>query len=81
MISQSDILALSFDGLRVVIENLFLIDSYILACKKAGIACGQRVENGITMHDFRRTFKTNMLKAGIDKVYRDIIVGHSCYLY
>lgn len=29
------------------------------------------------MRDFRRTFKTNMLKAGIDKIYRDKIVGHS----
>ena len=29
------------------------------------------------MQDFRRTFKTNMLKAGVDKVYRDTIVGHS----
>jgi hypothetical protein len=29
------------------------------------------------MKDFRRTFKTNMLKAGVDRVYRDKIVGHS----
>jgi integrase len=29
------------------------------------------------MHDMRRTLKTNMLNAGIDKVYRDKILGHS----
>ena len=29
------------------------------------------------MHDTRRTVKTNMLIAGIDKVYRDKILGHS----
>ena len=29
------------------------------------------------MHDYRRTVKTNMLNAGVDRVYRDIILGHS----
>ena len=29
------------------------------------------------MHDFRRTVKTNMLEAGVDKTYRDLILGHS----
>lgn len=29
------------------------------------------------MHDIRRTVKTNMLKAGVKKVYRDLILGHS----
>jgi len=33
--------------------------------------------NGITFHDIRRTVKTNMLIAGVDKVHRDIILGHS----
>ena len=51
--------------------------SFRTACKKAGIPCGRKTENGIIMHDFRRTFKTNMLNAGIDKVLRDSIVGHS----
>jgi integrase len=46
-------------------------------CKHAGIAYGRKEENGITFHDLRRTVKTNMLKAGIDKVYRDTILGHS----
>jgi len=29
------------------------------------------------MHDIRRTVKTNMLAAGVDKTYRDLILGHS----
>ena len=47
------------------------------ACKKAGILYGQKVESGVRFHDIRTTFKTNMLRAGIDKVLRDSIVGHS----
>jgi integrase len=46
-------------------------------CKHAGIEYGRKEEKGITFHDIRRTVKTNMLKAGIDKVYRDTILGHS----
>jgi len=38
---------------------------------------GRKAENGFTLHDIRRTVKTNMLEAGIDKVYRDTILGHS----
>jgi integrase len=52
-------------------------DAFQAACRRAGIPYGQKVKNGITMQDFRRSFKTNMLKAGIDKIYRDKIVGHS----
>lgn len=32
---------------------------------------------GIIFHDLRRTVKTHMLCAGVDKVHRDIILGHS----
>jgi integrase len=46
-------------------------------CKYAGIPYGRKQKNGITFHDIRRTVKTNMLEAGIDKVYRDTILGHS----
>ena len=46
------------------------------ACKKAGLPYGRTKEDGITMHDFRKTVKTNMLAAGILKEYRDMIVGH-----
>jgi len=31
----------------------------------------------VTFHDFRRTVKTNMLNAGIDKAHRDVILGHA----
>jgi integrase len=47
------------------------------ACKNAGILYGRKVEGGFILHDLRRTFKTNMLRAKVDKVYRDTIVGHS----
>jgi integrase len=47
------------------------------ACKRAGVAYGRKVVGGITMHDIRRTEKTNMLAAGVDKTYRDLILGHS----
>jgi len=45
-------------------------------CRKAKIPNGRKVKDGITFHDIRRTFKTNMVNAGIDKVYRDAILGH-----
>lgn len=51
--------------------------SFITACEKAGILQGQNKPEGIIFHDIRRTVKTNMLSAGIDKVYRDMILGHS----
>lgn len=47
------------------------------ACNKAKIPHGRKTENGITIHDIRRTVKTNMLYAGVDKVHRDVIMGHS----
>ena len=47
------------------------------ACKRAGIVYGQKSIDGLTMHDFRRTVKTNMLAAGVDKAYRDLILGHT----
>lgn len=46
-------------------------------CEKAGLPYGQKTLNGIIFHDIRRTFKTNMLNAGVDKVHRDLILGHS----
>lgn len=47
------------------------------ACKKAGLKYGLKQPNGIIFHDLRRTAKTNMLKAGVGKEYRDMILGHS----
>jgi integrase len=46
-------------------------------CQKADIPYGRKILNGITFHDIRRTVKTNMAVAGVDKVYRDMILGHS----
>ncbi len=47
------------------------------ACWRAKVPYGRKVDQGMTFHDLRRTVKTNMLKAGIDKVYRDTILGYS----
>ena len=46
-------------------------------CKKAGILYGRKTNGGIIFHDIRRTVKTNMLLAGVDKPHRDTILGHS----
>lgn len=54
-------------------------NSFISTCGKAGIPYGQHEPNGITFHDIRRTVKTNMLNAGVDKVHRDIILGHALH--
>jgi integrase len=51
--------------------------SFKKACKEAGILYGLRVRGGTIFHDIRRTVKTNMLQAGIEKEYRDMILGHS----
>jgi integrase len=50
-------------------------DSLKTACVNAKIEYG-RTETGFIFHDLRRTFKTNMLAAGVQKTYRDVIVGH-----
>jgi integrase len=51
--------------------------SFKTACKNAGVPYGRKTQNGITFHDIRRTVKTHLLYAGVDKVLRDAIVGHS----
>ena len=51
--------------------------SFKTACKEADIPHGTKTPNGIIFHDIRRTVKTNMLNAGVDKVHRDLILGHS----
>jgi integrase len=51
--------------------------SFKIACKNAEIPQGRKTPNGIIFHDIRRTVKTNMLDAGVNKVYRDLILGHS----
>jgi integrase len=51
--------------------------SFKTACINAGVPYGRKTENGLTFHDIRRTVKTYMLKAGVNKIYRDLILGHS----
>ncbi len=51
--------------------------SFKTACKNAGVPYGRKTPDGITFHDIRRTVKTHMLYAGVDKVHRDVILGHS----
>jgi hypothetical protein len=43
------------------------------------VSFGRDLEGGIIFHDIRRTVKTNMLNAGVDKIHRDIILGHSLH--
>jgi len=52
------------------------------ACEKAGLVYGsyldgKEVEDGIVFHDFRRSVKTHMVTAKIQKEYRDKLLGHS----
>ncbi len=54
-----------------------MFKSFKTCCDKASIPCGEKAQNGIIFHDIRRTVKTNMLNAGIDKIFRDVILGHS----
>lgn len=51
--------------------------SFATACRRAGIPFGENIENGLIFKDFRRSVKTNMVAAGVSKVYRDAILGHS----
>jgi integrase len=51
--------------------------SFLSACREAGIIYGMNDPKGIRLHDFRTTLKTNMLRAGVDKALRDIIIGHT----
>ena len=46
------------------------------ACEDAGLVYGRQRVDGFILHDIRRTVKTNMLEAGVDKTYRDLILGH-----
>jgi hypothetical protein len=46
-----------------------------MAFSKARIPYEQKEPKGIIFHDLRRTVKTNMVSAEIDKVYRDVILA------
>ncbi len=53
------------------------VSPFKTACDRAGLPYGRNTKDGITFHDTRRTVKTNMVAAGVDPVYRDLILGHS----
>ena len=46
------------------------------ACEKAEITYGAKVEGGFVFRDLRRTAKTYMARSGVDKAYRDALLGH-----
>ena len=54
-----------------------VVKSFKSCCERANVPYGLKNANGVIFHDIRRTVKTNMVKAGIDKIYRDVILGHS----
>lgn len=54
-----------------------IVKSFKSCCERARVPYGKKTVNGVTFHDIRRTVKTNMLNAGIDKIIRDVILGHS----
>jgi integrase len=47
------------------------------ASQQTGIERGRKVPVGRIFHDLRRTFKTYMRKAKVDKTVRDSILGHA----
>jgi integrase len=51
--------------------------SLATACRKAGIVYGDEVPGGFVFRDIRTSVKTNMLRAGVDQGYRDMILGHA----
>jgi integrase len=67
---------ITYRGSRIAHKD-GLKKSFKTACKNAKIPQGRKTPNGIIFHDIRRTVKTNMLAAGVDKVHRDLILGHS----
>jgi integrase len=46
------------------------------ACRASGVVYGKKVEGGFVFGDMRRTAKTLMARAGVDKAYRDGLLGH-----
>ena len=53
-----------------------LRNGFTKACEEAGILYGKKVKGGFVFGDLRRTAKTLMPRAGVDKAYRDAILGH-----
>jgi integrase len=47
------------------------------SCIRAGVSFGRKKDDGLTLHDIRRTAKTNMVRAGIADIYRNALLGHA----
>ena len=61
-------------------KNLPLVsiqEGFIAAMKSAGIPYGRKVQGGLTFHDLRHTFVTDMRKAGVPEKLIMKITGHS----
>ena len=58
-------------------------DQVIIIARKVGdggehcTTYGRDKDNGFVFHDLRTTVKTNLLMAGVDKVLRDTLLGHT----
>jgi integrase len=50
---------------------------FMSGMKKAGIPYGRKVKGGLTFHDLRHTFATDMRKAGVPEKLIMKITGHS----
>ena len=66
----------TFRGEPYIARNGFK-SAFAATCSRAGVIYGRYTKGGLIFHDIRRTVKTNMVGAGVDKVYRDVILGHS----
>jgi integrase len=62
---------------KPLINKMGIWYSFRSVCESVGITYGRKIENGATVHDIRRSVKTGMLKAGVRRTYRDLILGHS----
>jgi integrase len=55
----------------------FIHRGFCLGMERAGIPCGRKVKGGLTFHDLRHTFATEMRKAGVHEKIIMKITGHS----
>lgn len=74
------------DGNSMIEPHVFLYKGYPLkdirwalrsACKKVGLPYGRNEKGGITFHDLRHTFNTNMRRSGVHDTVIMKITGHS----
>ncbi|MDZ7699495.1 MAG: site-specific integrase [Deltaproteobacteria bacterium] len=66
----------TYRGVPIIHKN-GLKNAFRSACEKAEIVYGRDKENGLIFHDIRRSTKTHMMKAGVGKTYRDLLLGHT----